>query len=93
MQQHFSVNDCNGKNASDPKLRGSGKYFCKLVSVRREKKLEHSINELKSTNNVGALSDNAMDYPMDLVKTRFASLKMDGRPVEDIPYPRDDSLK
>ena len=37
--------------------------------------------------------DAAMDYPMDLVKTRFASLNLDGRPVEVIPYPRDDTLK
>ena len=34
-----------------------------------------------------------MEYPIDLVKTRFASLKLDGRPVEVIPYPRDNSLK
>ena len=30
---------------------------------------------------------------MDLVKTRFASLKLDGRPVEIIPYSRDNSFK
>ena len=34
-----------------------------------------------------------MDYPMYLVKTRFASLKLDGRLVEVITYPRDNSLK
>ena len=30
---------------------------------------------------------------MDLVKMRLASLKLDGQPVEFIPYQRDDSLK
>ena len=34
-----------------------------------------------------------MDYLMDLVKTRFASLNLEGQTVEVIPYPRDDSLK
>ena len=34
-----------------------------------------------------------MDYPMDLVKTRFASLKLDGQPVEVIPCRRVNSLK
>ena len=92
-QQIYSINYCNGKNASDPELPGSGKYFRKLVSVLRGKTLEHQINELKSRNTARASFNAAMDYPMDLVKTRFASLKLDGRPVEVIPYPRDDSLK
>ena len=34
-----------------------------------------------------------MEYPMDLFNTNFASLKLDGRQVEVITYPRDDSLK
>ena len=37
--------------------------------------------------------DAAMEYPMVLVKMRLASLKLDGQPVEVIPYPRYDSLK
>ena len=92
-QKDSSVNDCNGKNASNPELPGYGKYFRKLVSVCRGKNLEHRINELKSRNTARASFDADMDYPMDLVKTRFESLNLDGQPVEVIPYPRDDSLK
>ena len=92
-QKNSSVNDFNGGNVSNPELPGSGKYFRKLICVRRGGTLEHRINELKSRSTARALFDAAMDYPMDLVKTRFASLKLDGRPVEVIPYPRDDSLK
>ena len=55
--------------------------------------MEHRINELKSRNTARASFDADMDYPMDLVKTRFASLNLDGQPVEVIPYPRDNSLK
>ena len=55
--------------------------------------MEHLIDELNSINTSWASFDADMDYTMDLVKTRFASLKMDGRPVEVIPYPRNNSLK
>ena len=55
--------------------------------------MEHRINELKSRNTARASFDADMEYPMDLVKTRFASMNLDGQPVEVIPYPRDDSLK
>ena len=76
-QQNSSVNDYNGKNASNPELPGSGKYFCNLVSVRQGQTLEHLINELKSRNTTQASFDAAMNYPMDLVKTRFASMNME----------------
>ena len=55
--------------------------------------MEHRINELKSRNTVRASFDSIMEYPMDLVKTRFVYLKLDGRPVEIIPYSRDNSFK
>ena len=55
--------------------------------------MENQINELNSINTVRASFDSAMDYTMYLVKTRFAYLKLDGRPVEIIPYSRDNSLK
>ena len=55
--------------------------------------MEHRINELKIRNTAQVSFDNTMDYPTILVKTRFASLKLDSRPVEVIPYLRDDSLK
>ena len=55
--------------------------------------MEHRINESKIINTVWASFDAAMEYSMDLVKTRFSSLNMDCRPAEVIPYPRDDSLK
>ena len=93
LQQNSSVNNFNGKNASDPELPGSGKYFCKLVRFCRGQTLDHQINELKSINTVRASFDADIYYPMYLVKTRFASLKLDVRPVEIIPYPRDNSLK
>ena len=48
---------------------------------------------MKSVNTAWASFDAAMDYPMDLVQTRFASLKLDGQPVKFISYPRDGSLK
>ena len=37
--------------------------------------------------------DAGMENLMDLVKIRISSLKLDGQPVEVIPYPRDDILK
>ena len=44
LKQNSSVNDCNGKNASNPELPRSGKYFRKRVSVRHGQTLEHRIN-------------------------------------------------
>ena len=92
-QHNSSINNCNGKNTSDPDLTGSSKYFCKLVSVHQGQTLEQQINELNSINTLWASFDAAMDHTMDLVKMRFASVKMDGRPVEVIPYLIDNSLK
>ena len=37
--------------------------------------------------------DAGMENLMDLVKIRISSLKLDGQPVEVIPYPRDNILK
>ena len=48
---------------------------------------------MKSRNTAWLSFDAAMEYPMDLVNMRLASLKLDGQPVEVIPYPRYDSLK
>ena len=48
---------------------------------------------MKSINNARVSFDAAMNNPMDLVKIRFASLKLDGQPVEVVPYPRHYSLK
>ena len=91
--EKFLCQKLKWENASDPELPGAGKYFRKLVSVHRGQTLEHQINELNSRNTAWASFDTAMEYPMDLVKTRFASLKLDGRPVEVFPYPRGNSLK
>ena len=78
---------------SDPELPGSEKYLRKLVNVCRGQTLEHRINELNSRNTVQLSFDSDMYYPMDLFKTSFISLKLDDRPVEFIPYLRDNSLK
>ena len=48
---------------------------------------------MNSRNTARASFGAAMDYPMDLVKTRFAYLKLDGQTVEFITYHRDDRFK
>ena len=77
-QKSTSVKNCNGKNTSDTEPPGFGKYFNKMVSVCRRQTLEHKISLMKCRNTAWASFDAAMEYAMNLVKTRFAFLKLDG---------------
>ena len=93
QQKNYSVKDCDGKNASHPKIPGSGKYFRKLIHILPGQTLQYQINEFKSRNTTWASFDAATKYPMNLVEYRLKRLKLDGQPVEVIPYPGDDTLK
>ena len=55
--------------------------------------MQRQINELKSIDTARVYFGAAMKYPMNLVEERFKRLNMDGRPVEVIPYPGDNTLK
>ena len=55
--------------------------------------MQRRINELKNINTARASFDAAMKYPMNLVEERFKRLNMDGRLVEFILYPGDNTLK
>ena len=93
QQQYSSVEDCNGENARHPELPGSGKYFQEMIHNHTGQTLQRQINELKSRDTARVSFDAAMKYPMNLVEDRFKYLNMDGRPVEVIPYPVENTLK
>ena len=84
QQQYYSAEYCNGENARNSELTGSGKNFRKLIHNHPGQTLQRQINELKSRDTVRVSFDAAMKYPMNLVEERFKHLNMDGRQVKVI---------